>query len=186
MCPDELNLLLNEEILARRIQYLDKTVAHNIKTEIATYLSLQRLSNSFSAEIAYVSANVKEITDILQLNENLEKLVNIMLKIMEQHENKDCLTLKEELWCLNFLKSSVRIQGTKIEMSLQVSKPITQMSNYITCIPLLETNQVSILHNTHLTVKGNDFIGKNILISKDKISDIKYANENTREIMLPQ
>ena len=114
IAKNEINLAIQEKALAQKIKYLDKTVSNNIKKEFGTVLGLQRLQNAFSAEIAYISANTKEITDILQLNEEIGKLVTIMIKVMQQDDIEQCLSLKGEFWCIDFKKSTVKLQETKI------------------------------------------------------------------------
>ena len=182
IAKNEISLAINEKALSQRLQFLDKTVSNNIKKEFGTVLGLQRLQNAFSSEIAYISGNYAEITDIMQLNTEIEKLITVIIKVMQQNDQELCLSLREEFWCIDFKLSSVKIEKTKISLQLQVSKPKSQTSNYVTCQPLLEENKVSILHNRHLVARGDDLIDEDIVINKYNLVKKDYVNKKTRDI----
>ena len=60
--------------------------------------------------------------------------------------------------------------------------PTSAMSNFISCIPIMETNAVSTLHNNHLKIIGDDYVGQEVVVKMDKLADEATVNQNAREI----
>ena len=60
--------------------------------------------------------------------------------------------------------------------------PTSALSNFISCIPIMETKAVSTLHNNHLKIIGDDYVGQKVVVKMDKLDDKATVNQNAREI----
>ena len=60
--------------------------------------------------------------------------------------------------------------------------PTAAMSNFISCIPNMETKVVSTLHNNHLKTIGDDYVGQEVVVRMDKLEDKATVNQNVRDI----
>ena len=60
--------------------------------------------------------------------------------------------------------------------------PTSALSNFISCVPIMENKVVSKLHNNHLKIIGDDYVGKEVVVKISKLNDEATINQNARSI----
>ena len=60
--------------------------------------------------------------------------------------------------------------------------PTSALSNFISCVPIMENKVVSKLHNSHLKIIGDDYVGKEVVVKISKLNDEATINQNARSI----
>ena len=156
---NELKLQFEEQLLSRDINSLDKRISYNVKFESALAFNQRRSDlTSLSADV-YISACLNEMMGLSKIKQDLIKFSSLMIDTMNQKETKSCLFIEGWFRCINFKKSSLTIEGNIVKMALYAASPKAKSSNFISCLPNMEEKSVSMLHNSHLAIIEDDYVG---------------------------
>ena len=67
-------------------------------------------------------------------------------------------------------------------MALYAASPKAKSSHFISCLPNIGENSVSMLHNSHLAIIGDDYVGPSKVVKIRKLNDPDTANAKSRGI----
>ena len=180
---NELKLQIEEQLLSRDIVVLDKRLNYNVKSEAALALSQRRLDLTSLHANVYISAALNEMMAISKVKQDLTEFSNLMIDTMNQREDKRCLHMEGKFRCINFKKSNLNIKKHVVKMALYSSSPKAKSSNFISCLPMMTTRQISMLHNSHLAIMGEDYVGPSKVVKIRKLNDPDTVNAKTRDIL---
>ena len=161
---NEFQLQVKERKISQNIATLDKRVAFNLKHETALTIHQKRIESVAIYSNIFISAIITELMDLDQINEDIKMLTTLIMETMNQESNLKCLQLLGEFRCLNFAKSSLNTYKNIVSFTLYAMSPTAAMSNFISCIPNMETKVVSTLHNNHLKTTGDDYVGQEVVV----------------------
>ena len=147
---NEFKLQVKERKISQSISSLDKRVQFNLKHETALAINQKRIESVAIYSNIFISAIITELMDLDQINEDIKMLTTLIMETMNQESPLKCLQLLGEFRCLNFAKSSLNTYKNTVSFTLYAMSPTSAMSNFISCLPNMETKVVSTLHNNHL------------------------------------
>ena len=67
-------------------------------------------------------------------------------------------------------------------MALYAAQPKARSTNFISCLPNMAEKSVSMLHNSHLAIIGDDYVGPSKVVKISKLSDPDTVNVKSRDI----
>ena len=179
---NELNLQLSEQMNAKNIQVLDKRVNYNIKTEAALFLNQRKIDSTTLQSEMYISATINEIIGLLKVKNGLVEFGNLIINTMQRQQSEKCLQIEGRYKCIDFQRSNIIMKKEVIQLALYATVPKVIESNFISCLPIMSSKEVSTLHNERLVKIEKDLVGNGKVINIESLSDAKTTNAKVKKI----
>ena len=82
-----------------------------------------------------------------------------------------------EIWKFRFgliTATHKQLDNNIVSITLYSMSPTSALSNFISCIPIMENKVVSKLQKKHLKIIGDDSVGKEVLVKIDKLGLLHF------------
>ena len=179
---NEFKLQVKERKLSQSLSSLDKRISFNLKHETALTVHQKRLDQVHSYSSIYLTAMSTELMNLDQISEDCKLLSILIMDTMTQESKRKCFQLMGTFRCVDFTKSSLNHHKNIVSFNLHVVNPTAAKSQFISCVPNMATKMVSTLHNSHLKTIGDDLVGKDVVVHKDKLGDKATVDQDVRDI----